>query len=163
MTTDTIHGFSPEFITQVLEGAVALIGSIGITIVMTYFYVKRKISESEVDIIADKAEGNIIIDLEKERNTLKEDLEEERRQCKEEKQKLIDRIQTVEDERNEAQINVSKLTVEVQHLTAKVEELKELTKKLVEKLEKATEELHNYAIQYASLSAKMVKEIDDGK
>ncbi len=163
MAVETIHGFSPEFISQVIEGSVSIIGAIVITFLMTYFWVKKKISQAEVDIISDRAEVNIIKDLEKERNTLKLDIDEERRQCKEEKDRLIERIQTVEDERNAAQINVSKLTVEVQHLTDKVEELKNMTKTLVEKLEKATEELHNYAVQYAALNAKMHNDRDDGR
>jgi chromosome segregation ATPase len=127
---------------QDLVSAGKSLGAAGVSFVLGGMWLRRKLSRDGVELTKDKAEEGIIKHLEDERDKLKTD-----------KLHLIERITTIENERNEAQLRVSKLSVEVRYLTEKVEELKEMTEKLLTKLENATTELHKFAIINARLEA----------
>ncbi len=126
-------------ISSILEKVAYII----ITVVGTTLWLRRKISRDGVEIIKDRAEGDLIKDLTAERDTLAASRDH-----------LINRITEVEKERNEALLDVRSLTMEVQHLTEKVQELKKIVEDAMHKLEQATHELQEYAVKYTVLIEK---------
>lgn len=77
----------------------------------------------------------------------------ERDDMREERDRVVARMNVIEQERNEAVIRVGKLTAEVEYLSIQVNDLKALVEKLGVSLDLARTEMHNCAVENAKLAA----------
>jgi len=135
--TETIGVFpGAEYVTGILT-------AIGI-ITAFMFHTVRKMSQEKVDQTKDRAEEDLIEKLQAREVSLIS-----------ENERLKNRLEQVESERNDAVQRVGKLSTEVDILSGQVLELKAVVSKLGESLDKAREEIHKFAIENVRLLSKL--------
>lgn len=131
--------------TEVAQNAVAWavsIPSIGVVIAYGLSIIRRRLSADAKTLGEDRAHSDIIDIYRKERDELRL-----------ERNKILTRLEVVEQERNTAVGQVGKLTAEVEFLSTQVIELKTLVTELGVHLELARTEMHKVALTNARLGA----------
>lgn len=118
--------------------------SIGVVIAYGLSIIRRRMSADAKTLGDDRAHSDIIDIYRKERDELRG-----------ERNKILLRLEIVEQERNTAVGQVGKLTAEVEFLTTQVIELKALVTELGSHLELARTEMHKVAITNARLGAQV--------
>jgi len=117
------------------EQAYTVIFSILIAGAGASLWVRKKISADSLEVKSDTMAGNLLQHLEDERDVLKE-----------EKEKILDRLTVVEEEKNQAVALVGKLTVEVEHLSKQVNHLEAMVQLLSAKLDRTTDKMQEIFI-----------------
>lgn len=118
------------------------IPSIGVVIAYGISIIRRRVSADSKSLHEDKSYNDMLETYRRERDETKED-----------RDRIVDRMTIIEQERNEAVGKVGKLTAEVEFLSTQVRELKTLVEKLGVSLDLARQEMHRFAVENAKLAA----------
>lgn len=126
---------------QIISWAIG-VPSVGVVVAYGISMIRRRASADTKALNEDKSYQSMLESYKKERDDLKV-----------ERDKVIERMQVIETERNEAVGKVGKLTAEVEFLSQQVTDLKTLVEKLGTTLELSRQEMHTFAVENAKLSA----------
>jgi len=126
---------------QIINWAIG-VPSVGVVIAYGLSIIRRKVSSDAKALHEDKSYNSMLESYKTERDELRAD-----------RDRLVERMQVIETERNEAVGKVGKLTAEVEFLSLQVTELKSLVEKLGNNLELSRQEIHHFAVENAKLSA----------
>jgi chromosome segregation ATPase len=127
--------------TELVTWAVGL-PSISVVIAYGISIIRRKVSSDQKALHEDSSYQNMLESYKKERDETKLD-----------RDRVVERMFVIEQERNEAVSKVGKLSAEVEFLSSQVVELKGLVEKLSTSLDLAREEMHRFAVDNAKLAA----------
>ena len=116
--------------------------SIGVVIAYGVSIIRRRLSADSKSLHEDKSYNDMLESYRKERDETKAD-----------RDRIVNRMTVIENERNEAVGKVGKLTAEVEYLSTSVTELKVLVEKLTVSLDLARSEMHKFAVENAKLAA----------
>lgn len=130
-----------EIANQVISWAIG-VPSVGVVIAYGISMIRRRASADSKALNEDKSY-----------NSMLESYKTERDELRSERDRLVERMQVIETERNEAVGKVGKLTAEVEFLSLQVTELKNLVEKLGNNLELSRKEIHDFAVDNAKLQA----------
>lgn len=111
------------------------------------FFMRKKLASDNTEIARNRAEENIILSLEKQRDF-----------AFSEREKLEKRIQELDVERDEAILKVVRLTQEVENLSGQVKLLRELIERLGKTLDITKQQLDHYIKE----NSRLIGEIDEG-
>ncbi len=111
------------------------------------FFMRKKLASDNTEIARNRAEENIILSLEKQRDF-----------AFSEREKLEKRIQELDVERDEAILKVVRLTQEVENLSGQVKLLRELIERLGKTLDITKQQLDHYIKE----NSRLISEIDEG-
>lgn len=116
------------------------------------FFLRKKLASDNADIARNRAEENIILSLEKQRDF-----------AFTEKEKLEKKLEAVELEKDQALIKVFKLTQEVENLSGQVKILRELVERLGKSLDSTREQLDNHMKENARLLSMIENRNNDNR